>query len=176
MEVTILTVGLVAAVVSGIVAYRLGGPYGERFDTARVRRVYNQQTGELETLIYDVDGDLRLDNWAYGEDGRRVRREIDDDEDGRIDRWQFFDASDAEDAVPSREGFSSVGDGVMDAWRYFEDDGDVERIEFLDRSTDRVAKTEFYRGGALMRTETDTDGDGEVDDRVVFFEDPPAQP
>ncbi len=168
-------VGLVAAVVSGIVAYRLGGPYGERFDTARVRRVFNQQTGELETLIYDVDGDLRLDNWTYWENGHRVRHEIDDDEDGRIDRWHFFDVNDAEDAVPEREGFSSVDDGVMDAWRYFEKDGELERIEFLNGSSDRVVKTEFYSRGALMRTEADTDGDGEVDDRVVFFEDPSRQ-
>ena len=173
---TILTVGLVAAVVSGIVAYRLGGPYGERFDTPRLRRVYNEQTGDLEVLNYDMDGDLRLDTWTYWEDGHRVRREIDDDGDGRIDRWHFFDASDAEDAVPRREGFSSAADGVMDAWRYFGEEGGVTRLEFLDRSDERVVKTEFYRGGALMRTETDTDGDGDVDDRVVFFEEPQSQP
>ena len=173
---SVLIVGLVAAVVSGVVAYRLGGPYGERFDTLTLRRVYNQQTGEIEALNYDADGDLRLDTWTYWEDGHRVRSEIDDNEDGRIDRWHFFDASDAEDAVPSREGFSSAGDGVMDAWRYPGEEGDVERIEFLDRSNARVVKTEFYSGGALMRTEADTDGDGDIDDRIVFFEDPSPRP
>ena len=167
---SILVAGLVAAVVSGVVAYRLGGPYGELFDTPQLRRVYNK-TGDLEALNYDTDGDFRLDTWTYWEDGHRVRREIDDDEDGEIDRWHFFDASDAEDAVPRREGFSSAADGVMDAWRYFKEDGDVERIELLDRSNDRVVRTEFYDRGALTRIETDTDGDGVIDDRVVFFED-----
>ena len=62
LEVTILTVGLVAAVVSGIVAYRLGGPYGERFGTPRLRRVYDQQTGELKILNYDTDGDGEVDD------------------------------------------------------------------------------------------------------------------
>ena len=64
----------------------------------------------------------------------------------------------------------------MDAWCYRGEDRAVTRIEFLDRSDHHVIKTEFYRGGALMRVETDTDGDGEVDDRVVFFEDPSSQP
>lgn len=58
LEVTILTVGLVAAVVSGIVAYRLGGPYGEGFDTPRMRRIYDQQTGEPKILNYDTDGEV----------------------------------------------------------------------------------------------------------------------
>ena len=167
LEVGILSVGLIAAVISGVVAYRIGGPYGERLDTPRVQRIYDDETGELELLIMDLDGDLRFDTWSYWDGDRLARRELDDNEDGAIDRWQYFD----EDAELSREGFSTTGGEAPDAWRYFREDGGVERVEYMEGN--QVSKIEFYRGSALMRVERDTDGDGEIDDRVVFFEEPP---
>ena len=168
LEVAILSVGLIAAVISGVVAYRIGGPYGERLDTPRVQRIYNDETGELELLILDLDGDLRFDTWSYWDGDRLARRELDDNEDGVIDRWQYFD----DDTEPSREGFATTGGDAPDAWRHFRKDGSVERIEYMEG--DRVSKIEFYRGSALMRVERDTDGDGEIDERVVFFEEPPS--
>ena len=61
-EGPILATGLILAIASGVIAYRLGGPYGERFETnPHVTRIVDPQTRELESVAWDMDGNLRLD-------------------------------------------------------------------------------------------------------------------
>ena len=86
-----LVVGLVAAILAGVAAWRTGGPYGERFDVdPRVGRVRNPVTGALDVVALDTDGDLVFDTWNYLQDDRLIRMEFDDDQDGTMDRRRFF--------------------------------------------------------------------------------------
>ena len=93
IERRILIAGIVAAVASGVVAGRISGRYGDRTDVDyRVRRVYDPATRRLTFIAFDSDGDLKFDTWSYMDNERAVRVEIDDDQDGTIDRRQYLAA------------------------------------------------------------------------------------
>ena len=54
-------------------------------------------------------------------------------------------------------------DGSVDRWEYFSADGTLEKVG-ISRADDGIAdRTEFYNRGELTRVEHDTDGDGLVD-------------
>ena len=99
---------------SGVVAYRIDGPYGEReAHDPRVKRVVDPATGRLQLLVYDADGDGRFDTWSYMDGDRLLRMEIDTDRDGVIDRWELY----RPDGTLERVGSSSKKDGHPDTWR-----------------------------------------------------------
>ncbi len=119
-ETPILVTGLILAIASGVIAYRLGGPYGERFErNPRVKQIANDVTGELEVLAWDMDGNLRLDTWSYLEEGRLLRREFDDDEDGAVDHWCYY----RPDQSLERHERDTDGDGVADVRTLFDAEG-----------------------------------------------------
>jgi hypothetical protein len=130
----ILGVGLAAAIVSGVVSYRINGPYGDRNEyNPRVRRMYDPVTGRLQLVVFASSGNLKFDTWAYMDGKRLIRMDIDDDEDGKIDRREYFDPREV-----------------------------LERIEYLS-SEGHVTRTEFYQKGALTRTDPARDAhDGET--------------
>lgn len=77
--------------VSGVVAYRVGGPYGDLNEQdPRVRRVYDPATGKLTMVAYDANGNLRLDHWCYMDGERLLRMDVDENEDGAIDRREYY--------------------------------------------------------------------------------------
>ncbi|MEO7189530.1 MAG: hypothetical protein ABI051_00590 [Vicinamibacterales bacterium] len=93
VEFGILVVGLSAAVASGVVAWKVGGPHGERLTIdPRVRRVYDATTGDLTMIAFDSDGDLIFDTRSYLTKGHLVRMDVDEDQDGKIDRREYFAA------------------------------------------------------------------------------------
>lgn len=113
LERVILVTGLIAATASGILAYRISGPYGERTrEDPRVRRITDPATGRLRLLIYDADGNGRFDTWAYMDGDRLLRMEVDEDGDGVIDRWEYF----RPDGTVEKIGTSSTHDGRPDTW------------------------------------------------------------
>ena len=93
-ELFILAAGLLAAIASGIVAYRNSGPYGERGrENPGVRRIVDPATERLRLLIYDSDVNGRFDTWSYMDGDRLLRMEIDSNGDGVIDQRKSFDAN-----------------------------------------------------------------------------------
>jgi hypothetical protein len=91
---------------------------------------------------------------------RPIRGEADTDGDGRIDRWEYFDASSALTLI----GTSSRGDGVEDTWTYPLSSTSAETVVVTSRNRDRALDhREYFRGETLMRTEDDTNGDGRID-------------
>ena len=119
-EVPILIVGLILSVVSGVIAYRLGGPYGERFETnPNVTRIVDSQTGALESMHYDTTGDMKFDTWGYFVDGKQVRMERDTDGDGRVDHWRYYRADETRSITES----DTDGDGEPDERRLYDRDG-----------------------------------------------------
>jgi hypothetical protein len=75
-------------------------------------------------------------------DGTRIHKlEADENEDGKIDRWEYYPAS-------------SLPAGGKPT---------PERIERATRMDGRVSRREFFERGSLARIEEDTNGDGAVD-------------
>jgi hypothetical protein len=120
---------------------------------------YDRFTQRLIQLQADQNGDGRTDQWSYMDGTSMIRGEADTDADGRIDRWEYFD----DQSRLVRVGTSSANDGIEDTWTWTAEadgEGRVDRSQRRDRHLDR---REYYRGGALVRSEEDTNGDGRVD-------------
>jgi hypothetical protein len=93
-------------------------------------------------------------------DGVRVLRiEIDKDEDGKADRWEYYDANQKLEKV----GFSRSNDGVADAWSFADADGRIVRVEISAARDGRASRVEHYQGDLQTSAEEDTDGDGRFD-------------
>ena len=95
--------------------------------------------------------------WTYLDGNRPLRGEADVDGDGRIDRWEYFDA----DGKVSTIGSSSRGDGVEDTWTSpvatSAGETHIATSARRDRVRDRHA---YYKEQTLLRVEEDTNGDG----------------
>lgn len=130
---------------------------------------YDPKTGRLVEITYDKNKNGVIDTWVSMDGIRPVSARIDSDEDGKMDRWEYYDAS----GKLIRVGESRAKSGRPDLWAYLAADGKPERIEFLEVSnvTNRegIVRREIYQGGAKVRGEEDTDGDG-VMDRWETFE------
>jgi len=145
----------------GVCTVSLGFATGCR-QTASAKKIeptYNKQTGRLELLRYDSNGDGKFDTFSYMEGTRILRIEIDQNEDGRIDRWEYYGPGQKLEKI----GFSRAQDGVEDAWSFLDSEGATERIEISTRRNHKVDRIEHYEKGVLIRAEEDGDGDGRFD-------------
>ncbi len=114
-------------------------------DAPRLVPAYNRETGRLEQLTSDRDGDGRIDTWAHM-DGPRLRRvEIDRDGDGVPERLEHYETQ--ADADPT----AAFGGTVIVT---------AEQVTGPDRV---VTRREWYEGGVLSRVEEDLDADGRID-------------
>jgi hypothetical protein len=115
--------------------------------------------------IVDRNGDGRIDQWIFREDGEIVRQVLDEDFDGRPDQTIHFDR---ETRRPSRVEEDTNGDGALDSWTDYRQGEIVRRRS--DSAGDGVVDTwSFYRDGELSRHEQDTTGDG-FRDAISFFD------
>jgi hypothetical protein len=177
----IFGVGLVASLVAGVVAYQVVGLYGDGAFSSGYHRIWDAETGksllvqELRTktgvvrrvidgttvkeVQLDVDAKGREHTIAHvnGTEITRVDRDLDGD--GRVDRWEYYDA--ARQLV--KVGFSMANDGVLDAWAYRGTDGQIVKIDVSTRRDGVVDRWEYYEKGQLARVDEDTDHDGKVD-------------
>jgi hypothetical protein len=62
-----------------------------------------------------------------------------------------------------KAGFSLAGDGIVDAWAYRDEKGQVRKIEVSTRRDGSIDRWEHYEKGQLARVEQDTDRNGRVD-------------
>ena len=186
LEWLVFGVGLVASVIAGVVAYRVVGLYGDGPFASGYHRERDPETGE-STLIYEsrtatgvvrrvIDGStlkaLQLEVDARGTahtiahvNGTEVTRvDRDTDGDGRMDRWEYYDAKQQLVKV----GFSVANDGVLDAWAYHGADGQLVKVEMSKRRDGVVDRWEYYEKGQLSRVDEDTDHDGKVDRWSIY--------
>ena len=131
---------------------------GNSNTSKQIEPVYDK-TGRLQLLKYDANNNGRPETFSYMDGGRIVRIEIDKDEDGKIDRWEYYD----QNQKLTKVGFSRENDGTVDAWSYPRADGSTDRIEFSTRRDGKVTRTEYYEKDAIVRAEEDADEDGTVD-------------
>jgi hypothetical protein len=132
------------------------------------RATYDKSTGKLKELTYDSNANGRIDTWTEMDGARALRSRIDRNEDGKIDRWEYYDDS----GRLLKVGFSRRDDGKLDAWAFSGSDGRVNRIEIASSGDEqKVERREFYEPSlagageptALVRAEEDTNGDGRID-------------
>src|SRR5262245_62636206 len=102
--------------------------------TKKIEPTYNKQTGRLELLRYDSNGNGTFDTFSYMDGTRVIRIEIDSNEDGKIDRWEYYGPNQKLEKV----GFSRAQDGNEDAWTFFDASGAPERIEISTRRNHKV--------------------------------------
>jgi hypothetical protein len=124
-----------------------------------VTAVYDPASGKLSQLTVNSIKDGKPNVFSYMNGSKIVRIEIDDNEDGKIDRWEYY----GPDQKLERVGLSRSDDGKQDSWAYRSADGSVERIEISTKRDATANRTEFYEKGALARAEEDTNGDGRID-------------
>jgi hypothetical protein len=146
---------LVVAALSGSLSAGCGG--GAQED--RVHATYDKTTGKLSQLTIDVVKDGKPNVTSYMDGTKFLRIEIDKNEDGKIDRWEYYGA----DQKLEKVGFSRSDDGKPDAWAFEGADGSIARVEVSTKKDGKPNRTEFYENGALSRAEEDTDADSRVD-------------
>ena len=135
------------------------GACGKAPTSSAVKTSYDEKTGKLGQLTINVERDGKPDVFSYM-DGRAVTRiEIDRNEDGKVDRWEYY----GPDQKLEKVGSSRSDDGKPDSWFYQASDGTISRAEFSTRKNGRVDRIEYYLKGRLGRAEQDTDGDGRID-------------
>jgi hypothetical protein len=137
------------------------GPDGKQYyllDKGAYKAFYNAW-GRLERLQYDSNGDGRADVVAYHRGAKLPSLlEVDADFDGKVDRWEDYDAS----GRLVKVGTALRGSGP-DNWTY-PGPGELPAKREYDADRDgRIEKVEVYSGGRVTRVELDADGDGRAD-------------
>ena len=125
----------------------------------RITPEYDKKTGKLQLLKYDSNGNGKVDTFSYMDGARVLRIEIDKDEDGKIDRWEYY----GPDQKIEKVGFSRLSDGKEDAWSYTGPDGSIVRIDVSTKRDGKVTRIEHYDHEKLLAAEEDSDEDGRID-------------
>jgi hypothetical protein len=138
----------------------------------RVHPTYDEKTGRLTRLAYDSDGDGSTDTWGVMDGARVVRVEADENQDGKVDRWEHhLSPSDGQGLSPletiERVERSTRHDGQVSRWEHFEK-GVLVRVEEDTNGDHKVDKWETYAGGSLISMALDTEGLGKPDRRLTY--------
>lgn len=134
----------------------------------QVTPVYNKETGRLEGLNGDRNGDGKVDTRAVM-DGVRVQRvEIDRDGDGRTDRWEFYVPGPVAGSPQIERAEESDAPGGRITRREYYEAGRVARVEEDTNDDGRVDKWEYYVGDSLGRVELDLTGRGKPTQRLTY--------
>src|SRR5262245_33193577 len=99
----------------------LPGPAGESAAIAQ----YDPATGRLDRIEFATTRNGHRNATGIMHGTRVQRIEVDEDEDGKLDRWEFYD----DHHRIERVGFSRRGNGVIDAIAFYGKGAAVERIE-----------------------------------------------
>ena len=158
-----LAVGLLAA---GLAA-GCSNPERDRLEKT-TRATYDQATGRLKEITYDANKNGRVDTWTEMDGSRPVRARVDRNEDGKLDRWEYYD----DNGRLTKVGFSRSDDGTPDAWAFSDAESRVVRVEISSlRDAARIDRWERYDppaagaagAGPLAAVEEDTNADGRPD-------------
>jgi hypothetical protein len=125
-----------------------------------IKPTYDKTTGRLKELTYDSNHNGKVDTWTDMDGARPLRTRIDRNEDGRLDRWEYYDPQ----GQLQKVGFSRKDDGKPDAWAYSSADGRIERIEISSAGDDtKIDRWERYDPSGLVSAEDDGNSDGTAD-------------
>jgi hypothetical protein len=133
--------------------------------------IYSKDSGRLEQLVSDRDGDGKLDTRAFMDGTTLQRIEIDRNADGRPDRWEHYQTASnarARSEVEIERAEEANGSTERITRREFYERGTVVRIEEDINADGRIDKWEHYGGGQLVRIELDLKGAGFPDRRMTY--------
>ena len=158
-----------AAVAACVLTVACSDPDEERAKKTTIP-TYDKKTGKLTELTYDRNHNGVIDTWTEMDGTRPVMSRIDLNEDGKIDRWEYY----GDKGELLKVGFSRKDNGKPDSWAYAGPDGKVERVEISSTGDEKkIDRWEHYdssraaangdASGALVSAEEDTDGDGRPD-------------
>lgn len=122
-------------------------------DPARqtTKPTYDKTTGKLKELTFDRNANGVIDTWTDMDGAKPLRSRIDTNEDGRIDRWEYYDAA----GKLVKVGFSRKDDGKPDAWAFSAPDGKIARVEISSAADEqKIDRWEFYLGDLLVRVDS----------------------
>ena len=136
----------------------------------RIAPEYDIKTGKLNLLKYDANRNGAVDTVSYMDGARILRIEIDADEDGQIDRWEYYGA----DQKLERVALATNGDGKPTRTEWYEAEV-VVRAEEDENQDGRTDKWETYENGRLASVAFDTTHRGTPDRRIVYAADGSAR-
>ena len=134
---------ITARLMAGALALSIGcasqanGPAG-----ASATPVYGAETGKLEQLVSDSNGDGKVDTRAFMDGTLLKRIEIDRNGDSTPDRFEHYAIAPLSRAPMGFE---------------------IERADEANGPDERITRREIYERGTLVRVEEDTDGNGVTD-------------
>ena len=121
---------------------------------------YDPETGKLTRLTGDVNKNGKIDAYTYMDGTKVIRSEIDADEDGKIEKWEFH----GEDGKVAKVAISREKNGKADTWMYPDPGGKLARAEISsEQDESKIDRWEWYEADVLTRAEEDASGDGKVD-------------
>jgi len=120
--------------------------------------------GHLDRVAYDGNGDHRAKIVTFfAPGGAPLRAQIDSDNDGIVDRWEFY----GPDGRVSKVGTARRIPGKPDLWSYPDGFGGVARREYDDDGDGKPERAEVLLGDVVVAEEFDTKGNGHWDRRIV---------
>ena len=127
----------------------------------RTERVESFENGKLAKAELDENGDGRVDLWNFHDaSGALVRQEQDANHDGRVDTWVGLDPKSGKELEVRKD---ANFDGNVDSVRKTDTAGVPQRLE-EDRNGDgKPDRVVTFAGGRPARFEEDTNGDGKPD-------------
>ena len=121
---------------------------------------YDTRTGRLKELTYDFNKNGKIDTWTQMDGARPISARQDLDEDGRMDRWEYY----GEGGKLMKVGLSRRDRGVPDTWAYPDSGGQIQRVEVSSTGDEKkIDRWETYAANLLARAEEDTNADGRPD-------------
>jgi hypothetical protein len=147
---------------------------------AQAQPVYNDKSGQLEQIVSDSNSDGKIDTRAFMEGRRLLRIEIDRNNDGSADRFEFYGEAPPERVDPNspagraeieRVEESNGPDGRQITRREFYDRGELARVEDDSNNDGRLDRWELYERGILSRIDMDENGAGFPTRRLVYRRD-----
>lgn len=154
---------LIAAVLAAACNTKPAGTGG-----AVVSPVYNQETGKLEQLVSDRNGDGKLDTRAFMDGAVLKHIEIDRDNNEQPDRWEYYDKGDKAGAPIIRNADEANGPDNRITRREFYESGVIKRVIDDTNFDGRPDKWETYEGGTLARIDLDLVGRGFASQRLIY--------
>jgi hypothetical protein len=137
------------------------GPDGVKryLDDKGAYKAWYDYWGRLERIEYDKTGDGKPDHIAHYMGGRTARLlEVDEDGNGALDRWEYYD----EAGALLKVGTSRKGGGP-DLWTFPGPGDQPRRLEYDDDHDGRVERVELLEQGRVVGLELDADRDGKTD-------------
>ena len=101
---------------------------------ATTQAAYDRTTLKLREITYDKNKNGRIDTWTKMDGAQPLSSVIDEDEDGKIDRWEEYGPN----GELVKAQLSRAKNGVADETVFVGPDGKVEHVEYLDRKSTRL--------------------------------------